>query len=85
MDETSIKVLDSNKKGAAHLGWYWVYQAPLEKLVLFDYSPTRGSSAPLPMLENFKCYLQSDGYIVYQKYGKKKRGYPPGLLGACQT
>lgn len=72
VDETRIKVLDSDKKGAAHTGWYWVYHAPLDGTVLFDYSPTRGSSAPLPMLGNFKGYLQSDGYVVYEKYGKKK-------------
>ena len=72
VDETRIKVLDSDKKGAAHTGWYWVYHAPLDGTVLFDYSPTRGSSAPLPILGNFKGYLQSDGYAVYEKYGKKK-------------
>ena len=72
VDETRIKVLDSNKKGAAHTGWYWVYHAPLDQTVLFDYSPTRGNSAPLPILGNFKGYLQTDGYAGYQQYGKKK-------------
>ena len=72
VDETRIKVLDSDKKGATHTGWYWVYHAPLDGTILFDYSPTRGSSAPLPILANFKGYLQSDGYSVYQKYGEKK-------------
>lgn len=72
VDETKIKVLDSDKKGAAHTGWYWVYHAPLDGTVLFDYSPTRGSSAPLPILGDFKGYLQSDGYAVYQKYGEKQ-------------
>ncbi|SFC85466.1 Transposase [Parapedobacter composti] len=72
VDETPIKVLDSDKKGAAHQGYYWVYHAPLDETVLFDYSPTRGGSAPLPILGNFKGYLQSDGYAVYQKYGEKK-------------
>lgn len=72
MDETPIKVLDSDKKGAAHQGYYWVYHAPIDGTVLFDYSPTRGSAAALPMLGNFKGYLQTDGYAVYEKYGKKK-------------
>lgn len=71
-DETPIKVLDSDKKGAAHQGYYWVYHAPLEGTVLFDYSPTRGSIAALPILGNFKGYLQSDGYAVYQKYARSK-------------
>ena len=72
VDETPIKVLDSDKKGAAHQGYYWVYHAPLEGTVLFDYSPTRGDKAVFPMLESFKGYLQTDGYGVYEKYGRKK-------------
>src|SRR5690606_6118217 len=65
-------VFDSDKKGAAHQGYYWVYHAPLDGTVLFDYSPTRGSSAPMSILGTFKGYLQTDGYAVYEKYGKKK-------------
>ena len=72
VDETPIKVLDKDKKGAAHQGYYWVYHCPLDKTVLFDYSPTRGGSAPLPMLGSFRGYLQTDGYAVYQQHGKKK-------------
>ncbi|HUH47668.1 MAG TPA: IS66 family transposase [Arenibacter sp.] len=72
VDETPIKVLDGDKKGAAHQGYYWVYHAPLDGTVLFDYSPTRGGAAPLPILGSFKGYLQTDGYAVYQKYAKKK-------------
>jgi len=72
VDETPIKVLDSDKKGAAHQGYYWVYHAPLEGTVLFDYSPTRGDKAVFPMLENFKGCLQTDGYAVYEKYGRKE-------------
>ncbi|MGJ1414840.1 IS66 family transposase [Sphingobacterium lactis] len=72
VDETPIKVLDSDKKGAAHQGYYWVYHAPLDGTVLFDYSPSRGGIAAVPMLGNFKGYLQTDGYAVYEKYGKKK-------------
>ncbi|WP_140938452.1 IS66 family transposase [Sphingobacterium lumbrici] len=72
VDETPIKVLDSDKKGAAHQGYYWAYHAPLDGTVLFDYSPTRGGIAAVPMLGDFKGYLQTDGYAVYEKYGKKK-------------
>ena len=72
VDETPIKVLDSDKKGATHQGYYWVYHAPMDRIVLFDYSPTRGLVAALPMLGNFKGYLQSDGYVVYEKYARSK-------------
>lgn len=72
VDETSIKVLESDKKGAAHKGWYWVYHSPLDELVLMDYQPTRGAVAPKDMLAHFKGYLQSDGYGVYEKIGQRK-------------
>ena len=72
VDETVIKVLDSDKKGAAHQGYFWVYHSPLDKTVLFDYNPSRGGHVPRSMLDNFKGYLQTDGYAAYQKFGKKK-------------
>jgi transposase len=72
VDETPIKVLDSDKKGAAHQGYYWVYHAPLDGTVLFDYQPTRGQVAAKKLLDTFKGYLQTDGYAVYEKYGRKK-------------
>ncbi len=72
VDETVIKVLDSDKKGAAHQGYYWVYHAPLDGIVLFDYQPTRGQVAARKLLDTFKGYLQTDGYAVYDKYGRRK-------------
>ncbi|MGL4583886.1 MAG: IS66 family transposase [Flavobacterium sp.] len=71
VDETTIKVLDEKKKDKSHLGYYWVYHAPISKLVMFNYSPTRASSAALPILVNFKGYLQTDGYAGYKAYGNK--------------
>lgn len=64
VDEKVIKVMDSNKKGGTHQGYYWVYHCHVDKTVLFDYRPTRGSRAALPILGNFEGYLQTDGYSV---------------------
>lgn len=68
-DETTIKVMDSAKKGACHLGYYWVYHNPLEKTVLFDYQPGRGAVAAENILKGFRGYLQTDGYATYKKLG----------------
>jgi len=53
-DETPIPVQSSEKKGATHTGYHWVYRAPQEKLVCFDYldipeytDPCTGDSDPL--------------------------------------
>ena len=40
-DETPIKVLDKDKKGSTHKGYYWVYNNSLDDLVFFDYQPVR--------------------------------------------
>jgi transposase len=71
-DETPIKVLDKDKKGATHQGYYWVYNSPIDNTVLFDYQPTRGASGPDKILSSFKGYLQTDGYKVYEKIGRQK-------------
>lgn len=72
VDETGIKVLDSDKKGACHQGYYWVYHSPLDGLVLMDYQPTRGASGCKALLDHYEGYLQSDGYAVYDKIGQRK-------------
>lgn len=39
VDETPIRVLDKQKKGKTHRGYFWVYYLPEQKLVWFDYQP----------------------------------------------
>lgn len=70
VDETHISVLDSNKKGASHQGYFWVYYSNKQKLVFFDYQPGRGKDGPRGILKNYKGYLQTDGYGVYDEFDK---------------
>ncbi len=70
-DETPIKVLDENKKGATHRGFYWVYHNSEQKLVLFDYRPGRGREGPDDILKDFQGYLQTDGYSAYEDFGRR--------------
>jgi transposase len=72
VDETPIPVLDKQKKGKTHCGYYWIYHSPLEKTVLFDYNTGRSREGPLKLLKNFKGYLQADGYNVYEIFGRQK-------------
>ena len=50
-DETPYKVLDKNKKGTTHQGYLWVYRAPVENLVVFDYQPGRSGEGPKKCLK----------------------------------
>lgn len=70
-DETPIPVLTKDKPGSTHKGYHWVYYAPLEKLVCFDYRKGRGREGPNEFLESFRGMLQSDGYAAYDIYEKR--------------
>jgi len=70
-DETPIKVIDKDKKGETHRGFYWVYQDSINKTVFFDYQEGRGREGPMQILENFKGYLQTDGYVAYDVFDKR--------------
>jgi transposase len=71
-DETPAKVLDKDKKGTTHRGYYWVYHNSIDGLVWFDYREGRGREGPVEILRDFKGYLQTDGYAVYDFFKEKE-------------
>lgn len=71
-DETPIPVLDKDKEGSTHQGYYWVYHSPEKKIVLFDYREGRGKIGPTEILSNFKGFLQTDGYAAYETLDTKR-------------
>jgi len=71
-DESPVKVLDKDKKGTTHRGYFWVYHNSIDGLVWFDYREGRGREGPVEILKEFKGYLQTDGYAVYDFFKQKK-------------
>lgn len=71
IDESPIKVQDSEKSGTCHQGYMWVRYAPLSKSVLFEYYKNRSPLDPLEDLSDFKGYLQTDGYSGYTYLASK--------------
>lgn len=71
-DETPIRVLDKNKKGTTHRGYFWLYHSPIQKAVYFDYQSGRGREGPTKFLKDFKGYLQTDGYVAYDYFATKE-------------
>jgi transposase len=67
-DETTLKVVDKDKKGQTHLGYLWVYHSVLSKICIFDYQKGRGTEAPRQILTGYHGALQTDGYKVYDHY-----------------
>jgi len=79
VDESPIKVQDSDKKGKTHQGYQWVYHSPQDKLILFNYRRGRGMQGPKELLGDYQGILQCDGYTVYDKIGRT-----PGItLAGC--
>lgn len=66
-DESPIKVLDKDHKNGAHQEYMWLYNAPSDNLVLYDYRKGRDSSGPKEMLAHYCGILQTDGYTVYER------------------
>ena len=81
-DETPLKVLDRDHKNGIHQGYMWIYNAPCDKLTLFDYRKGRDQSGPRQMLGGYAGILQVDGYSVYEKlFGN----HPDILLVYCMA
>jgi transposase len=82
LDESPLKVLDRDHKNGIHQGYMWIYNAPCDKLTLFDYGKGRDQSGPKHMLEGYTGILQVDGYAVYEKlFGN----HPDILLVYCMA
>jgi transposase len=71
VDESPFKVLTSEKQGASHIGYQWVYHDPIRNLVLYDYQSGRSPEHPKKMLKEFKGIIQTDGYAGYNQVAKQ--------------
>lgn len=72
VDETTMPVLDNEKKGSTHRGYLWAYRSSEKKLIFFEYQPGRGKSGPAALLKNFTGHLQTDGYGGYEQFTLRK-------------
>ena len=72
VDETTIKILESEKKNAAHLGYFWVYNDPVGKTPMFRYEKGRSGMFVSEQLRKFQGFLQTDGYAGYEKLATRK-------------
>lgn len=81
-DESPIKVQDKQHKSGIHKGYMWVYNAPADNLVLFDYQKGRDHTGPNEMLKDYSGIVQTDGYSVYEKLCAK---YPRIMLVYCMA
>lgn len=72
-DETHLQVLKSDKSPTAD-HWMWVRAAgpPGQRIVLFDYDPSRAGAVPLRLLQDYQGILLTDGYEPYANLAQAK-------------
>ena len=82
MDETTVQVLKENGRAAQSESRMWVRRGgPSDKpVILFKYDPSRSGKVAWRLTEDFKGYLQSDGFSGYDAVGKREGVVHVGCL-----
>lgn len=83
LDETTVQVLKENGRAASAKSYMWVQRGgpPGQRLILFDYDPSRSQAVPQRLLEGYAGFLQCDGYEGYAAIGRR----PEVLLVGCMA
>ena len=82
MDETTVQVLKEDGRAAQSKSRMWVRRGgpPDKPIVLFNYEQTRSGAVAWRLLEDFKGFLQSDGYSGYIAVGSREGTVHIGCL-----
>lgn len=66
MDETPLQVLGGDPaRSTEHWMWVRVAGPPRQRIILFDYDPSRSGATAERLLAGARGYLQTDGYPAY--------------------
>ena len=77
-DETPHPVLENDRPGALHRGYLWGFYLPDHRTPFFEYHQGRGESGADILLSGKVKVVQSDGFVVYDKFDTL-----PGKLHLC--
>lgn len=83
VDETTVKLLDPDRPHKAQDSWLWTYLGPKAQAIVFQFGLTRGGENLQAFFPgSWRGQLQSDGYVVYESFGKQRPGI---VLFGCWT
>ncbi|WP_155309823.1 IS66 family transposase [Desulfosarcina ovata] len=73
IDESPLQVLNEPGRSNTAKSYMWVfYGGPLDApVVLYRYHPTRSGEIALKIVDGYRGYIQSDGYIGYDHLSEK--------------
>ena len=71
-DETTLQVMNEPDRKNTTKSYAWIFRGGTEKnpAVIFEYHPTRAGKAVRDFLEDYKGYVQSDGFSGYNALEK---------------
>jgi len=81
-DETELQVLKEPGKNAQSKS-LWMYRSgkyEKKQVVLFEYTPGRGSEYPATFLRGYKGFMHTDGYSAYRALAKGSDPDPPDIV-----
>jgi transposase len=68
MDETPLQVINSALPASSkHYMWIRVAGPPGERIILFDYDPSRGGETAMRLLDGVQGTLHTDGHYAYDE------------------
>lgn len=81
-DETTLQVMDEPGKKNTSKSYMWLYRSaiPDKKINYFEYRPSREGKWPKQLLNDYKGYLQTDGYKGYDWVDDKEHIIHMGCL-----
>jgi transposase len=77
IDETTVQVMNEPGRANTSKSYMWVFLGgePEHPVVDYQYHPTRSGSVPLHYLQEYRGYIQTDGYDGYRELGRQ-----PGIV-----
>ena len=85
-DETPVTVLERDGKRGSFGGYMWVFTSGLadKRAVVFKYHSSREGKVAEDFLDDFKGYLQTDGYSGYLKFRTSANITSLGCMQHCR-
>jgi len=78
-DDTGLRVPDKDHENGIRKGYMWAYVGD-QRIVVFDYTPTRKSEGPANFLVKRKGIVQCDAYSGYKRIARE---HPEVIWAGC--
>ena len=69
VDETTVQVLEEEGRKNTTQSYMWVHWGgpPTQRVILYHYAPSRATEVAVRLIGDYRGYVQTDGYEVYDR------------------